>query len=408
MPSNTAIAVVDGKPVTLEVLLDRAKGEIAKALPFQMPIDRLYRTAITTVRKNPGLQNCNALSIVACVIQGAQLGLEMDGVLGNAYMVPYGTEANFQVGYKGLIALSYRSDRISRIDAKWACEGDQFYYEYGTNSHITHIPKNESDERTHYYCIVYLSDGTFVFQVMTKKQVDSHRDRYSPSVKKGKHSPWDTSYDAMALKTVIRQTLKTTPISTEIQTAISLDEQAEAGIPQQLAKDLSAEITGGRESAADYADEEAAGDILDNHNRDEYPSRGKHSESAVGPKADPKTYRNIPQGYLDWGIATLKPCEMKDRIIAEIAARNQDKQPKQETTDAEFEDNATPSPASTPSEISELAELLKCPALTGEITDSIKREAESSPHDLAWYRGQIKFVQGLIADAEKEKEATDA
>ena len=388
---NTAIAVIDGKPVTLEVLLDKAKGEIAKALPMQMPVDRLYRTAITTVRKNPGLQNCNALSIVACVIQGAQLGLEMDGVLGNAYMVPYANEANFQIGYKGLIALSYRSDRISRIDAKWSCEGDQFYYEYGTNAHILHIPKNESDVRTHYYCIVYLSDGSFIFQVMTKEEIDAHRDKYSKAAQSDKKSPWDTSYDAMALKTIIRQTLKTTPISTDIQTAISLDEQGEVGIPQQLAKDLSEEITGkGTPEAEDPTVE---------HNRDEYPSKGKHSENATGPKADPKTYRNIPVDYLDWGMTTLKSCEMKDRIIAEIAARDKDKSAKQETTDAEFED----APQSEPRE--ELKRLLQNSALlkslgARRVNDFIKG-ADKEGQDEQWFLEQIPVIKGFIADAEK-------
>ena len=390
MPSNTAIAVIEGKPVTLEVLLDRAKGEIAKALPFPISVDRLYRVAITTVRKNPGLQNCNALSIVACVIQGAQLGLELDGVLGNAYMVPYGTEANFQVGYKGLIALSYRSPRISRIDAKWACEGDQFYYEYGTNAHIEHIPKNESDVRTLYYCIVYLSDGSFIFLVMAKEDIDKHRDKYSQSARKGKHSPWDTSYDAMALKTVIRQALKTTPISTDIQTAISLDEQAEVGIPQQLAKDLADEITGSVESEGETTQETEVTKV--EHNRDEYPFRGKHAEKGK----DPLTYRHIPIDYLEVYSHKLQSCEMKDRIIAEMAARDKEKTAKPGTTDAEFENGTSPP------EINELAELLKCPALTKKFTDSLEKELQRIPHDLPWYKGQIVILKEMIADKEKE------
>lgn len=387
MPRNTAIAVVDGKPMTLEVLLDRAKGEIAKALPFQMPVDRLYRVAITTVRKNPGLQDCNALSIVACVIQGAQLGLELDGVLGNAYMVPYSNEANFQIGYKGLIALSYRSDRISRIDAKWACEGDQFYYEYGTNAHIVHIPKSESDVRTHYYCIVYLSDSSFIFLVMTKEDVDKHRDKYSRAAQSEKKSPWDTSYDAMALKTVIRQTLKTTPISTDIQTAISLDEQGEVGIPQQLAKDLSEEITGAGTPAPEVEVP------LVEHNRDEYPDRGKHSKKG----AEPSTYRNLPESYISWGISPkLAPCDMKDRIIAENVAREIDEEGQQETTDAEFEDSAIPAG---------IEKLLEHPILSEEEVNEWKaliHNEKNPPED--WLAKQKAILEGIIADKEQKSD----
>ncbi len=385
MPSNTAIAVIDGKPITLEVLLDRAKGEIAKALPFQMPVDRLYRVAITTVRKSPELQNCNALSIVACVIQGAQLGLELDGVLGNAYMVPYAAEANFQIGYKGLIALSYRSPTISRIDANWACEGDQFYYEYGTNAHIEHIPKNESDVRTHYYCIVYLSDGTFVFMVMTKEAIDNHRDKYSKAAQSKKTSPWDTSYDAMALKTVIRQTLKTTPISTDIQTAISLDEQAEAGIPQQLAKDLSEEIVG-----TSTGEPVAEAPIVD-HNRDEYPGRGKHSEKGK----EPKIWTKIPLDYLEWVIKTVKKEEpFRDRAIAELNARKLEEQGTQRITDAEFENNVIPA---------SIEKLLEHPVLSEEEVNewkSLIHNEENPPEE--WLAKQESIIRGIIADKERD------
>jgi recombination protein RecT len=55
---------------------------------------------------------------------------------------------------------------------------------------------------------------------------------YLSAKKYGKASPWDSHFNEMAKKTVIRRLFKYLPVSVEIQRAVGLDEQADAGVVQ--------------------------------------------------------------------------------------------------------------------------------------------------------------------------------
>lgn len=394
MPSNTAIAVIDGKPVTLEVLLERSKGEIQKVLPLHITADRFIRVAITTVRKSPGLQNCNALSIVGCIMESAQLGLEISGVLGHAYMVPYSTEAQLQIGYRGFVALGNDSDKVDWCDGKVVYAGDEFDYQLGTDPYIKHIPCGESDfeKVTHAYFITKLMSGSAIFNVWPVDKILAHRDKYSKAYQKKKEdNAWVLAPESMYIKTVARPTLKFAPISTSLQRAIGLDEQAEVGIPQQLAKDLASEITSDESKEEGRSpDPEVEVPVVD-HNRDEYPDKGKHSKRGK----EPKTYRNIPSSYINWGVSPkLDPCEMKDRIIAEFEARKLDEAQKEVITDAEFENSVIPTG---------IAKLLEHPVLSEEEVNewTLLLEGEKSPPK-EWLDKQESIIKGVIADKERE------
>ncbi len=391
---NTAIAVIDGKPVTLEVLLEKSKGEIQKVLPLHISAERFIRVAITTVRKSEALQNCNALSIVGCIMESAQLGLEISGVLGHAYMVPYGSEAQLQIGYRGFAALANDSDKIDWCDGKVVYEGDGFEYQLGTDPYIKHIPCGESDfeKVTHAYFIAKLMSGSAVFNVWPVDKILAHRDKYSKAYQKKKaDNAWVLAPEPMYIKTVCRPTLKLAPISNSLQRAIGLDEQAEAGIPQQLAKTLSDEIIGTKDEVPVKGPTPEVSDI--DHNRDEYPVRGKHSKR--GKKDDePLTYRNLPNHYLEWGRDKLNPCEMKDRILAEIQARKLDESSKEGISNAEFENGAIPTA---------IEKLLEHPILSEEEVNEWKTliQAEENPPE-EWLTKQVSIIKGRIADAERK------
>ncbi len=395
MPKNTAIAIISGKPVTLEVLLEKSKGEIQKVLPLHIPVDRFIRVAITTVRKSEALQNCNALSIVGCIMESAQLGLEISGVLGHAYMVPYGTEAQLQIGYRGFAALANNSDKIDWCDGKVVYEGDEFDYQFGTDPYIKHIPCGETDfeKVTHAYFITKLMSGSAVFNVWPVDKILAHRDKYSKAYQKKKEdNAWVLAPEPMYIKTVARPTLKLAPISNSLQRAIGLDEQAEAGIPQQLAKTLSDSIIGAKDEVSGEGPTPEVSDV--DHNRDEYPSRGKHSENGK----EPSTYRNIPYHYLEWGRDKLSPCEMKDRILAEIQARKLDEGSKEKVTDAEFENDVIPE---------NIEKLLEHPVLSEEEVNewvSLIKNEKNPPEE--WLARQESIIKGLIADKEQEKQGS--
>lgn len=221
----------------LQMLFKKSEHAIALALPKHVTADRMIRIALTEARKNPKLLECDQLSFLGSIVQAAQLGLEPGSGLGQCWLVPYWNkkknyhEVQFQIGYKGYIDLGYRSPLVGHPSARVVRKGDHFKYEYGTNEFIEHrVAEDGGDQRevTHYYAVVFLTNGTKIFEVMTKREMDEHREKYTNE----KSDAWRDDYDEMAKKTVIRKAYKYAPVSIEIQRAVALDEASSAGLMQ--------------------------------------------------------------------------------------------------------------------------------------------------------------------------------
>lgn len=238
--TNTQIVPASQKQQTIRNLLEKAKPQIALALPRHLSADRMLRIAMTSVNRTPKLLACNQMSLLGAVIQAAQLGLEPDGVLGHAYLVPYKDQCQLIVGYKGLIDLARRSGQLSTIFARVVHAKDQFEYSYGLDEKLEHVPSNIADagEIVAVYAVAKLKDGSRQFEVMNRSEVDAIRKR-SPS---GNDGPWVTDYPEMAKKTVLRRLCKMLPASVELARAVALDERADLGLPQQLEDIVDAQI----------------------------------------------------------------------------------------------------------------------------------------------------------------------
>ena len=142
-----------------------------------------------------------------------------------------------------MIDLARRSGQVVSLDARAVYEGDKFDVVLGLDSRIDHVPDwqnaNRTDPKklTFVYAIAKLKDGGYQFEVMSRAEVDAIRARS----KAKDDGPWVTDYAAMAIKTVVRRLFKFLPVSIEMQTAIGLDEQADAGVNQQMAAVLDGE-----------------------------------------------------------------------------------------------------------------------------------------------------------------------
>lgn len=224
---------------TFRDLLEKMKPQMALALPKHVKADRLARIVLTCVQKTPGLLECTRESLLGCVIQAAQLGLEPDGTLGHAYLIPYKTTCTLIPGYKGLLKLARQSGEISSITAHVVHAADEFRYSFGLDETLVHIPAvppADADENwdpgvmAYVYAVARLKDGTKQFDVMDRWEVNRIRSRSRAS----NAGPWVTDYEEMAKKTVLRRLCKMLPASVELQTAVALDERADAGIAQEL------------------------------------------------------------------------------------------------------------------------------------------------------------------------------
>ncbi|HXG77665.1 MAG TPA: recombinase RecT [Gaiellaceae bacterium] len=224
---------------TVRQLLEKSKPQIQMALPRHLTAERMLRIVMTSIQRTPKLLECDPVSLVGATIEAAQLGLEPDGVLGHAYLIPFWNgrakrlESVFMPGYKGLLALARRSGEIGPVEARVVYERDHFKYAFGLSPVLEHVPAaGDRGNPTHVYAIVRLKDGTVMFDVMTAAEVEQHRQRYSRAT--GDDTPWATAWPQMAMKTVLKRVLKFAPASVELQRAIALDEHVEAGIPQEL------------------------------------------------------------------------------------------------------------------------------------------------------------------------------
>jgi len=230
MNDTTDIAAKkENQPIILQYL-DRFKDQIAAALPRHMTPDRMARIVTTEVRKTPKLLQCNPKSLFGAVIQASQLGLEPGSALGHAYLIPYGKDVNLIIGYRGMIDMARRSGQIISIEARPVFEGDTFTYSFGLEPDLQHTPGayDVKNPLTHVYAVAKLKGGGTQWDVMTKAEVEAIR-----QASQGRNSsPWQKHFTEMAKKTVIRRLFKYLPVSIEMQTAVGLDEQADAGVAQ--------------------------------------------------------------------------------------------------------------------------------------------------------------------------------
>jgi recombination protein RecT len=212
-------------------LLKQMEGEIARCLPSHLTPDRMARIAMTELRKNPKLQECEPMSFIAAIMQASQLGLE-PGVLGSCYLIPFNNkqkgivECTFMPGYRGFLDLARRSGQIISLVARAVYYNDTFEYEFGLKESLIHKPSmDDPGDLVAVYAVATLKDGGHQFDVMSKRQVDLIREG-SQSRNNG---PWVTHYEEMAKKTVLRKLFKWLPCSVEMQKVVSLDEQQEQG-----------------------------------------------------------------------------------------------------------------------------------------------------------------------------------
>lgn len=236
-PAGIALAE---RPDTVNTLLENP--EVQKRLQASLPATwsqaRFEQVVLMVMRGNDRLKQCTAGSIVAAAVQVAQLGLEL-GPLGEAYIVPYwnkdlvvagkqkkgGFEAQLQIGYHGFVTLAHRAGVT--VEARTVCENDDFDYGQGTGvNKFIRFKKALRDrgEAIAYYALASwrtpAGDPAEVFEVMSVEEIQAHREAYAND-----NSPaWRTSFDVMAMKTVLKQLSRWFPKSVTIAAALAADE----------------------------------------------------------------------------------------------------------------------------------------------------------------------------------------
>jgi len=225
--------------VSTWLLSTETQEQMALALPRHVDPGRLARQFLTQCKKIPKLVECSGPSLAGGLMEVAQLGLDL-GTRGHAWLLPYKVQgtmtANLIVGYKGMLDLAWRSDQIRTVYAHAVHEGDVFEYRFGSEQVIQHMPgpKATQGDITHAYAGLETIHGGKMMDVMLIEDINAIRQRARARDK----GPWVTDYAEMCKKTVVRRVLKLGPCSTELQRAITLDEEAEVGAKQTFTDEV--------------------------------------------------------------------------------------------------------------------------------------------------------------------------
>lgn len=254
-----ATQAAGGRP-TIQQYIKQMQSGIKAALPSVMTPERFTRITLSALSANPKLAATTPQSFLGAMMTAAQLGLEPNTPLGQAYLIPYRNhgvlECQFQIGYKGLIDLAYRSGLVSTIMAQVAYENDEFSYSYGLEPTLKHVPAmSDRGAPKFVYAMFRTKDGGYGYEVMSMDDVRTHARKYSKAYSNG---PWQTNFEEMAKKTVLKRALKYAPLKSEFVRAVTQDETIKTEISADMYEVPAVEI---EYDASDVSEPAAAAEV---------------------------------------------------------------------------------------------------------------------------------------------------
>ncbi|ALY09363.1 RecT-like ssDNA annealing protein [Arthrobacter phage Piccoletto] len=217
-----------GNEKSIDQLLKEMQPQFQMAMPRGAEAVQLVRDALTVIRQTPKLLECDRASLFGSLMTCAQLGLRPGvGALGHAYVIPFKGQAQFILGYQGMLELANRSNEVEGTVARIVYANDEFRVDYGTDK-LTHVPAMSGrGEPIGYYAKFYRrgSDRP-VFEWMSVEDAKEHMQKFAMAKTRDGRivGPWVQHFDSMALKTVVRKLFKWMPRTTQMQLAVIADE----------------------------------------------------------------------------------------------------------------------------------------------------------------------------------------
>jgi len=197
------------------------ESRLQKLCPPGITAARIISTVCQSLESTPGLRRCDLQSVLLCARDAAIAGLEVGGHRPQAHMVSYGRACKLVPSYQGLLALARRSGEVQSAAVGVVREGDSFSPPEDPLTPVL-IHSESRDPDRHKAGILYvwsgflLRQGARVYDWMSRGEAEAHGRRFAPKFS-SPESPWQTNFEAMALKTVIRRPIARglVPISSE-------------------------------------------------------------------------------------------------------------------------------------------------------------------------------------------------
>lgn len=237
---------------SMVITSDSYRKMLNNALQDPKRVNRFLANTISVVSTNPKLSECTPQTIVSAALIAESLNLPIQSQLGYAYLVPYKNtklgidEAQFQLGWKGLVQLAIRTGQYKNINVIELKDGEVESYNLLNGELkcviITDFKKRAEAKTVGYYAMFELITGFTKSIYMPIEEMETHANTYSKAFKMSEYqklksgkvaesdmwkysSFWYKDFDAMAKKTMIRRLLSQWGIlSAELQEAIIKDE----------------------------------------------------------------------------------------------------------------------------------------------------------------------------------------
>jgi recombination protein RecT len=132
---------------------------------------------VNELERSPRLQDAflkNPASFFASALYCAELNLSPSSLVGEFYFTVSNESVKPILGYKGLVALLLRSNKVKKIWAEVVYQEDDFEYELGLEPKMVHIPSFNANKTCNNIKCIYACakiEDEVVFKVMTLKEI---------------------------------------------------------------------------------------------------------------------------------------------------------------------------------------------------------------------------------------------
>lgn len=212
----------------LKQFLEARTDTLAQWVRGRLQPSALVRFALLDYSQNEQLQRCTPESIYLALIACAQTGLEPGALKGEAFIVPYGNQAQFQAGWRGLVKLALRSGAVKVIRSHVVYEHDEFEFVQGSEERVVHRPAlRDHGPLIATYALAKMDNGEIEVEVMDLENLEKVRKH---AARGGRESPAYRDWaDQMYRKAAIRRLCKRLPVGEDFALAAKLDELTESG-----------------------------------------------------------------------------------------------------------------------------------------------------------------------------------
>ena len=201
-----------------------AQQYISDVLSEPKARENFMTSLISVVANDTNLQKCKPMSVFHAALKSVPLGLPIESNMGFAAVIPYGDNASFQIMRNGWVELAMRTGQVKFIANEIVHEGELVKKNKFTGEYIFDEDAKTSDKVIGYMAYIKLVNGFEKTVYWTVEECKAHAIRYSQTYKRG-GGIWKDNFDAMALKTVLKNLIvKFCPKSAELQKAIRDDQ----------------------------------------------------------------------------------------------------------------------------------------------------------------------------------------